>query len=134
MFEKYIEYGLHDTAADDIAIGERGITFIFGEGVYILDGEGKETVLSGPRKMSVTVENFDKNKLYEHCTFYKCRRGRYSEVDFTEIKKLLRKNRFDIDLDFYSPFARAISLKGHIGKYMLEIQISEIQAITFQEI
>lgn len=134
MFEKYIEYGLHDTAADDIVLEDNGLVFIFGEGVYILDGEGKETVLSAPCKMSVTVENFDKNSLFEHCVFYKCLFGRFSEVDFAEIKSLLQKNRFDIDLDFYSPFARTISLKGHIGKYMVEIQIGEIQAITFEEI
>ena len=134
MFEKYIEYGLHDASIDDIVIEERGLSFIFGEGVYLTDERGKETVLSKPCKMTVSVENFDKNGLTEHCVFYKCRKGRYFEVDFADIKKLLQKSRFDIDLDFYSPFARAISLRGNIGEYIIVTEITEVQAVEFENI
>ena len=134
MFEKFIEYGLHDTSVNDIIIGENGLNFLFQEGVYILNDAGKETTISKPCKMSVNIECFDRNRLFEHCTFYKCYKNRVSEVDFAEIKKLLIKDYFDIDLDFYSPFARAISLRGHIGKYLTEIRITEIQSIEFSMI
>lgn len=133
MFEKYIEYGLHDTSVNDISIEENGLAFLFQEGVYILDGADKETSLSKPCKMSVIVEDFDKNSLFEHCCFYKRHKKHFSEVNFSDIKKLLSKNRFAIDLDFYSPFARAISLRGRIGKYSVEILITEIQNIKFTE-
>lgn len=131
MFEKYIEYGLHDTNVNDIIIEKNGLTLLFREGVYILNDAGKETSLSKPCKMNINIENFNSNSLFEHCSFYKCYKKHFSEVDLFEIKKLLLKNPFEIDLDFYSPFARAISLRGHIGKYLAEIKITEIQSIEF---
>ena len=132
MFEKYIEYGLHDTSVSDIIIEENGLTFLFQEGVYILNDAGIETSLSKPCKMCIKIEYFDKNSLFEHCSFYKCHKKHFSEVEFSIIKKLLSKNRFNIDLDFYSPFARAISLRGYIGKYLAEIRITEILSIQFE--
>lgn len=132
MFEKYIEYGLHDTSVNGIIIKENGLTFLFQEGVYILNDAGKETSLSKPCKMCINIEYFDKNSLFEHCSFYKCNKKHFSEVEFSDIKNLLSKNRFVVDLDFYSPFARAISLRGHIGKYLAKIRITEIQSIEFK--
>lgn len=132
MFGKCIEYGLHDTYVNDIIIEENGLTFLFEEGVYILNDTGKETSLSKPCKMCINIEDFDKNSLFEHCLFYKCHKNHFSEVEFSDIKKLLSKYRFVIDLDFYSTFARAISLRGHIGKYLAEIRITEIQSIEFK--
>lgn len=132
MFEKYIDYGLHDTSINDITIEENGLAFIFNGGVYILNDAGKEATLSKPCRMMINIEDFYGDKLFEHCSFYKCHKKRFSEIDFSEVKKLLLKNRFDIDLDFYSPFARAIALKGYIGKYMIEIRITEILSIEFQ--
>ena len=132
MFEKCIEYGLHDTFINDIIVGENGLIFLFQEGVYILDDMGRETTLSKPCKMNICIEDFDSNRLFEHCSFYKCRKKHFSEVDLSDIKKLLLTNRFDIDLDFYSPFARAISIRDYIGQYMVEIRISEIQSIKLE--
>ena len=132
MFEKCIEYGLHDTYINDIIIEENGLTFLFQDGVYTLNDAGKEISLSKPCKMYIKIENFDKNSLFAHCCFYKCHKNHFSEVEFLEFKKLFSKNCFVIDLDFYSPFARAISLRGHIGKYLAEIRITEIQSIEFK--
>ena len=132
MFENYIEYGLHDTYVNDIIIGENGLTFSFGNGVYILDDTGKEACLSKPCKMNIFVDHFDSNRLFEHCSFHKCYKRHFTEVDLSDIKELLLKNNFEIDLDFYSPFAQAISLQGHIGKYLIEIRITEIKNIEFE--
>ncbi len=93
---------------------------------------GKETILSKPCKMRIYIDDFDSNRLFEHCSFYKCRKKHFFEIDLSDIKKLLSKNRLTIDLDFYSPFARAISIRGYMGKYMVEIRITEIQSIEFE--
>ena len=132
MFKKCIEYGLHDTSVNDITLNEDGLIFLFQDGVYILNDMNKETTLSKPCKMYIDIEHFDKSRLFEHCNFYKCYKKRFSEINFLVIKKLLSKNRFVIDLDFYSPFASAISIRGHICKYMVEIRITEIQSIKFK--
>lgn len=134
MFKKNIEYILHDTSVNDIIINDYGLTFLFQNGVYVLDDIGKEAHLSKPCKISFFVEYFNKHRLFEHCTFYKCHKTHFSEVDISEIKKLLLKNHFNIDLDFYSPVANAISIKGDIGKYMVEMIITEIQSIKFETI
>lgn len=132
MFEKYIEYGLHDTFVNNIIIEKDGLTFIFKNGVYTLNEAGKEIFLSKPCTMKIYIEDFDGNRLFEHCSFYKCYKKHFSEVDFSDMKKLLLKSCFNIDLDFYSPFAKAISLRGYIGKYMVETRITEIEAIEFK--
>lgn len=132
MFEKNINYGLHDTSVHGISIEDGGLSFSFENGVYILNDEGRETVLSNPCKMLISIENFDKNSIFEHCSFYKCRKNRIYEVDFADIQKLLLKNCFSIDSDFYSPFLRAISLRGYIGKYRAEILITEVRSVEFK--
>lgn len=132
MVQKYIDYCLHDTSVSDIIIEEYGLTLLFREGVYKLDGAGKETNLTSPCEMNIFIEDFDSNRLYEHCDFYKCHKKHFTEVSLSDIKKLLIKNHFDIDLDFYSPFARAISIRGYIGKYMVEMRITEIKSIKFK--
>ena len=132
MFERYIDYGLHDTFVNDIVIEENGLTFLFNEGVYILNDAGKESTLSKPCRLKINIEDFCGDRLFEHCSFYKCHKKHFSEADFSEVKKLLLKNCFDVDLDFYSPFARAIALKGYIGKYMIEIRVTEILSIEFK--
>ena len=132
MFKKCIEYGLHDTSVNDITIEDNGLTFLFENGVYISSDDGKESSLTKPCKMFINIEAFNRNSPFEHCSFYKCHKKHFSEVEFSDIKKLLLKNRFDIDLDFYSPFAQAISLRGYIGKYQAEIRITEIKSIEFK--
>ncbi|MCH5162180.1 MAG: hypothetical protein J1G38_01670 [Clostridiales bacterium] len=132
MFDRYIEYGLHDTFINDIIINKNGLTFSFCNGVYILDDTGKESYLSKPCKMNIYVDDFDINRLFEHCSFYKCHKNRWAEVDLADIKDLLLKNHFAVNLDFYSPFAQAISLQGNIGKYLIEIRITEIKNIEFE--
>ena len=132
MFEKCVEYGLHDTTVNDILIEEYGLTLLFRDGVYLLNDEGKETRLSKSCAMHVYVEDFDSARLFEHCSFYKYHKNRFSEIEFADIKKLLLKNSFHVDLDFYSPFARAILIRGYIGKYMIEVQISEVKSIEFE--
>lgn len=82
MFEKYIEYGLHDTSVNNIVIEESGLTFVFQDGVYILNDAKKETELSKPCKMCIDIECFEKNKLFVHCSFYKCNKNHFSEVEF----------------------------------------------------
>ena len=131
MFEKFIEYGLHDTTVNDIIIEENGLAFLFKNGVYILSETDQELFLSKPCLMKIYIDGFDGNRLLEHCSFYKCFKKHFSEVDFSDIKKRLLKSCFDIDLYFYSPFAKAISLRGYIGKYMIEIRVTEIKTIEF---
>lgn len=133
MFEKRLEYGLHDTFVHDIAIEENGVSLFFREGVYESDGEGKENFLTQPCKMVLTVENFDKENIFAHCSFYKCRKNRYAEIDFSEMKSLLSKSPFEIDLDFYSPFARAVLLRGRIGAHGIEMQVTEVQTVALEE-
>ena len=132
MFEKILDYGLHDTLVHDIVMEESGVTLLFREGVYELSGEGKEIALTEPCKMRLTVENFDTTDLYAHCSFYQCCKNRYAEIGFSEMKALLANDPFEIDLDYYSPFARAVLLRGHIGAYLIEVQITEVQTIAFE--
>lgn len=134
MFQKYIDYILHDTSVNDITVEEYGLALLFRNGAYVLDEAGNEPYLSKPCKMNIFIEDFDKNRLFEHCTFFKSHRKHVTEVDLSEVKKLLLKNNFKIYLDFYSPFANAISIRGNIGKHAVELIVTEIQSIKFETI
>ena len=131
MLKKQIDYGLHDAYIYDILLEENGISLLFNDGVYLLDENGKETQLSAPCKMLINVENFDKSKIYAHCDFRKTHKNRFKNIEFTDLKKLLLKDKINIDLDFYSPFAQAISIKGTICRCFIELTIYDVVSIEF---
>ena len=126
-----MKYALHDTEINKIVCNNKGLELHFVNGVYLLDEKGKETELSNPCRMDITINGFDNTKLYEHITVTKTRKLKVSEIEFYDFLKLLEKNLFKIDIDYYSFFGSSILLKGYVGKYIIELIITEIEKAEY---
>ena len=126
-----MKYSLHDTVLNKIAFDRSGITLHFKNGVYLLDNDGRETELSGPCRIAVTINKFNSMNKYEHITVTKTAKSKIDEIDIERFIKMLDENSFRIDSDYYSFFGSSILLKGYIGKYAIEFIITEIEKAEY---
>ena len=120
-------YGLHDTEITDIFIEDNKVVFCFGNGVYQLDSTGRETELTVPCKMYVDIYDFNVDSIWEHIQIYKKRKNKIKEVKWEDFVKDLRKNRFEIYKNWYSPFNNGIKLE--IDWYT--VTITEVKSVSF---
>lgn len=131
-FELYLNrYGLHDTFINKVVLTNNGVEFVFREGVYLLDSTGKMTNKTDTCTMDVYICDFDKDSIYQHVEVRKIFKNKIAEIEFKEFLKLLNKNSFKIYLDWYSFFANSMLLTGSIGRYEIEIKITEIEKFFF---
>lgn len=127
-----MKYALHDTQINKIVCNHQGVELYFENGVYLLDETGKETAPSAPCRLVITINAFDATKIYEHIIVTQFRKSKVTEISFADFLKLLEKNTFDIDMDYYSYFGASILLKGYSGKYEIELAISEIEKAEYE--
>ncbi len=126
MEEFYKKYGLHDACITHVSIKNSDVILHFEGGVYQLDENGKETSLTPACQLIIKCvdDNFDQHIIIERC--YKRKK---SEIGIEIYQKLMSENVFDIDIDYYSLFAKSILLKGYIGKDQINVIISDISGI-----
>ena len=61
----------------------------------------------------------------------KNRKSKVAMMDFADFLKLIEKNPFDVDIDYYSFFGASVLLKGYCGKYGIEFTITEIEKVEY---
>ena len=127
-----MQYGLHDTTINKIISNKTGIELYFESGVYLLDEQGRETELSDPCRMVISINRFDSTQMFEHITVTKIRKSKATEMNFSDFLKLVEKNVFEIDMDYYSFFGHSILLKGYCGQYGIELTITEIEKAEYR--
>lgn len=118
-----MNYGLHDTLITAVKTKANELILSFGEGVYCLDENGRETHLT---PMCQLVIKFMNNSMDQHIIIERRYKKKINEISIPEFFKLMENDRFDIDIDYYSPFAKSIMLLGYIGKYQINLILSEI--------
>lgn len=121
------KYGLHDSEITKIEFTNSMISLYFDKGVYNLDGEGKEQSLSPSCKCNITLPIYNVKDIPSYLVIHKKWKNKIVEISYDSLCKMLEKNYFSIDYDFYSYFANAVLLKGFVGKYALEFLITDIQ-------
>ena len=126
-----MKYALHDTEINSIDCNSAGIEFRFVKGVYLLNEQGKEGELSYPCRMIITINDFNSYRMYEHITVMKSRKSKISEIAFEDFLKLLEKDSFNVDIDYYSFFGASILLKGYCGKFKIEFTITEVDKVEY---
>lgn len=127
---KVLDYGLHDTKLNNLETKELGVVLYFDNGIYSLDN-GKETNLTESCKIEIEIECFSKFKTFEHIEIFAIHKNKIKEISIDEFSKMLQKAAFDIVMDYISTFSNALLLKGFIGKYKIELKISDIKNIKF---
>ena len=125
------KYALHDTEINKVTIHNGGIELHLDNGVYLVDDNGKEMEFSAPCRVSIVINTFNFANVWEHITIMKFRKSKVKEIDFDEFLKLLNVNSFDITMEYYSLFGAAMLFKGYIGKYGIEVAITEIEKVEY---
>lgn len=134
VLEKEIKLNfiLHDCTADKLELDKSKLQFYFYKGVYILEDSDKKInpLLSTSCKLIFNIEKLLVGKEYQHITIYSLKNNKRKELSFSKLIVLIEKYKFKIYLDYYSPFARSVLMKGKVGKLEIEISITEVENIS----
>lgn len=125
------QYGLHDTTINRITCTDDGIILEFDDGVYLLDETGRETVLSKKCYLEIKINFFNRQKMFEHIEIERIYKKKSEEIEYDEFITLLSKYAFSIYLDYYSPFADSLLIRGSIGKYGIDFVVTEVAELTY---
>ena len=131
LHEVKYQYGLHDTVINRIIRTDNGIVLEFDDGVYLLDGTGRETVLSKKCYLELKINDFDRRNMFEHISITLDYKRKLKEIEYAEFETMLSKNAFSVYLDYYCPFANSLLIKGSIDKYGIEFVVTEIAELTY---
>lgn len=132
VFEQLFQYGLHDTVITSIEDENFLIKLNFDEGVYLLDENGKEDVLSKPMQIVFKINSNLYESLEEAVEIVKYgRKTKYMEYSF--IKKYLKKHKFGVFMVYYSNFENTVLFSGGFGREAIEFSIYGVENILVRE-
>ena len=119
---KLFAFGLHDTEITDIKAERDLLTIEFGKGVYLLDGNGKETELSGPCSLMLSLDTRYCPDIGNMVDIEVINRGRRSFPDLNEIRS------FPITVQdaYYSPFNSTVLVDGSSDEGRLLVKIYQV--------
>ena len=126
--EKYI---IHDTMVDNIEITSDGLILYFSQGIYCINHENDSVNLIPRCRMYISITKFDREVLYQHIEIIKLHKYTYKEISFASFIRAVNKNRFNVYLDYYSPFANSILIEGLSNNIKYYFKVSEVESIKF---
>lgn len=129
MLNKDVPYGLHDTQINQLLIEQSSIKLYFNRGVYQLSND-KEIALTPSCFIQLEICNFTFNNCHEHLEIIHYKRKKYFEGSIDKFIHNVKNMGFDIDIDYYSSFAKSMLLRGFIGKIKTDIMITDINKIS----
>ncbi len=129
--KEVVKYGLHDTNLCGVEISDGRLILTFRDGVYVLDGGGKELSLSAPCRLELDICDLTDETAWQHIEVYNLSRGKHKEIGFFKFVTMLEENPLNIDLDYYSDIARSIMLTGFIGKTKICFKITDIESVNY---
>lgn len=126
VFDTLTQYGLHDTKIDRIILEGNSIVFEFDNGVYGLSESGKEVALTDKCSLKITVDTAANEELENYVDIRRSFKKKTKELTIRELIGLADKNYFDVHNLYFSAFNSEVLIVGGIGKYGIEIYISDI--------
>ena len=120
-------YGLHDTKVTRIKLDENKFVLDFDKGVYLIDKNGKENVLSHRCSIVIQIDNEDAANCIDIIYFSK---DKYEFIGLDLLNKFMMDFPFDINDEFYSRFSKSIMLIGYIGKHKVEVNIVDVNNVS----
>ena len=125
---------LHDTTINKIIVKTGVLVLCFENGAYLLDDHNKFYNKADPCEIEIYIDNLDIRKLYQHINVRMIRKGKIKEIEFDSFLTLLSKNKLNVDIDYYSYFARSLLIKGFVRKFEILLEITEIKDIRLQSL
>lgn len=126
VYEALTQYGLHDTKIDRITPKGNSVVFEFNNGVYGLSAFGKETELTGKCSLKITVDIAATAEIENYVNIRRSFKNRTKELTITELTVLVDKYGIIVDNLYFSAFSNEVLIVGGIGKYGIDIYISDI--------
>lgn len=126
VFDALTQYGLHDTKIDRIILEGNSIVFEFDNGVYDLSASGQEVALTGKCSLKITVGIAINAELENYVDIRRLFKNRINELTIKELTGLADKHYLDVHNLYFSVFNSEVLIVGGIGKYGIEIYISDI--------
>ena len=126
----FYNYLLHDSSIDTIYLDGSNIYLNFNSGFFDYKHNQLENC-----KIIVTIKDLSKLNINSFINIKKTISKRkstvYKQILFADFEKMLLKNNFEIEAEYYSDFERAILLVGKVGNYGLEFKITDIDKLDF---
>ena len=132
IFEQLFQYGFHDTELSSIQGEKLEIKLNFNNGIYILDDNGKETVLSKPLQIDLKINSYF--GFFEDALEIREYGQKIKYIDYLTMKKYLQKEQFGISMVYYSNFNNSILFDGGISRKNIMFSIEGIREITIREL
>lgn len=132
VFEEISQYGFHDTEMFSIDGEGLEIKLNFDKGIYLLDTNEKEIILSKPMQVVLRIDScFDS---FEEAIEIKEYGKKVKYLDYSKLKKYLQKEAFGITMLYYSNFNSCMLFDGGIAKKSIMLSIEGINEIIIKEL
>ena len=132
IFKQLFQYGYHDTEITSIDCEGLEVKLNFDKGIYLLDENGNETILSKPMQVILKISSyFDSfEKSFEIKEYGK----KIKYLEYKTFKKYLQKESFGISMCYYSKFDSCILFDGGFSKRNIMFSIDDVNEIIIQEL
>ena len=132
IFKQLFQYGFHDTEITSIDCEGLEVKLNFGKGIYLLDENGKETILSKPMQVILKISSYFDS--FEESFEIKEYGKKVKYLEYITFKKHLQKESFGISMCYYSNFNSCILFDGGISKRNIMFSIEGVNEIIIQEL
>ena len=132
IFKQLFQYGFHDTEISSIDCEGLEVKLNFDKGIYLLDENGKETILSKPMQVILKISScFDS---FEESFEIKEYGKKVKYLEYITLQKHLQKESFGISMCYYSNFNSCILFDGGILKRNIMFSIEGVNELIIQEL
>lgn len=131
IFKQLFKYGFHDTEISSIDGEGLEIKLCFDKGVYLLDRNGKETILSKPMQIVLKINSYFDS--FEESFEIKEYGKKVKYLKYLTLKKYLQKEPFGISMCYYNDYNKCVLFDGGISDKNIMFSIEGINKIIIQE-
>ena len=132
IFKQLFQYGFHDTEITSIDCKGLEVKLNFDKGIYLLDENGKETILSKPMQVILKISSYFDS--FEESFEIKEYGKKVKYIEYLTLNKYLQKESFGISMCYYSNFNSCVLFDGGISKRNIMFSIEGINEIIIQEL
>lgn len=133
VFEALYDYGFHDTEITMISGKGLEIILYFEKGAYILDKNGKETVLSKPFSLILKIDSRFADSFENVLEIIEYRK-RIRHIKYCDLKKYNNKETFKISLLYFGFFNNGLLFEGGFCAKKITLLIEGIESIKMCDI
>ena len=132
IFKQLFQYGFHDTEISSIDGEGLEVKLNFDKGIYLLDENGKETILSKPMQVVLKIDSYFDS--FEEAFEIKEYGKKVKYIEYLTLKKYLQKESFGISMCYYSIFNNCVLFDGGISKRNIMFSIEGVNEIIIQQL